>query len=210
MINREKEVVMVIEANNSSSKSPSEGSVVFPTVDGKIPPTSQEDIETALGILDDNKDVWATMTAEDQIAILNQIKLDLPQIIDPWIKKTLEAKGLSTNPFGNAEEWVLVAALFRMVRVLRRSLLDIKQYGRPKIPRAIKSTPNGQIIVPSFPQSLKDKIVYQGVSGEVWMQPGISKDDIESNQAKYYHKKLFIRENLSYLRSRKSRSASHQ
>jgi len=179
---------MVIEDNNTSSKSPPEGSFVFPTADGKIPPTSQEDIDTALRILEKNKDDWATMTIEDRIAILDQIKLDLPQIIDLWMKKTLEAKGLSANPFGKAEEWVLIAALFRMVRVLRRSLLDIKRYAKPKIPGAIKSTPNGQMIVPSFPQSLKDQIVYQGVSGEVWMQPGISKDDIKSNQAKYYHK----------------------
>jgi len=42
------------------------------------------------------------------------------------------------------------------------------------------------VIVPVFPQSIKDRIVYQGVQGDVWMQPGVTKDDVKSNQAKSY------------------------
>jgi acyl-CoA reductase-like NAD-dependent aldehyde dehydrogenase len=171
---------------NNSGKGPVEGSVVFPSESGEIPATSKENLDAALRTLDDNKETWANMSVEDRVVILDKIKLDLVGVIDPWIEKTLDAKGITSNPFGQSEEWVMVAALFRMLRVLRQSLIDIKRYGRPRIRGSIKAAPNGQVVVPAFPQCLKDRIVYQGVSGEVWMEPGVAKEDVARDQAKIY------------------------
>lgn len=179
---------MYIETPNTLQEVPTDGSAVFPIVDGNIPPSFQEGLEAALKTLNENKNIWATMKIEDRIALLDQIKLDLVKVSDLWMDKTFEAKGINSNPFGQIEERVIFASLFRMLRVLRKSLSDIQKYGRPKIPGSIQLAPNGQVVVPVFPQSLKDQIFYQGVSGEVWMQPGITKDDVERNQAKSYRK----------------------
>lgn len=177
---------MSMETPNTLGEIITEGSAVFPVANGFIPPTSQENLEAAIKILDENKDTWVTMNTKDRIALLDQIKLDLTKVAEVWIEKALEAKGITSNPFGNSEEWILYGAMFRMLRVLRQSLFDIQRYGKPKIPGKIKVAPNGQVIVPIYPQTVKDQIIYQAVKGEVWMQPGVTKNDLANNQAKSY------------------------
>lgn len=165
------------------------GSPRFPRATGNIPVTPSGAVDQALRELHANKDSWANLTIDDRVAILDQIKVDLQTVTGRWIVETLGAKGIRTGTFGELEEWVLVGALFRMLRVLRRSLLDIRRYGRPRIPGPVTAHPNGQVVVRVFPQTLFDRIVYQGVVGEAWMEPSVAQKDVTQQQARIYHEK---------------------
>ncbi len=162
------------------------GSPHFPSAAGNIPGTGFEAVDEALRVLRANRDSWVKLDIDDRIAILDQIRVDLLTVADRWIAVTLDAKGIPTGTFGETEEWVLVGALFRMLRVLRQALVDIKRYGRPRIPGPVALRPDGQIAVPVFPQTVFDSIVYQGVSGEVWMEPDVAPEDVTRLQAQAY------------------------
>lgn len=162
------------------------GSPSFPAATGNIPVTELKTVDEALSLLQTNKDAWVTLDIDQRIAILDQIRVDLLAVEDQWIAVTLNAKGLKENSFGVNEEWVLVGALYRMLRVLRGSLVDIKRQGRPRIPGSVSVRLDGQVSVPVFPQTLFDRIVYQGVSGEVWMEPGVTSEDVTRGQAQAY------------------------
>ena len=162
------------------------GSPSFPSAAGNIPGTGFDSVDEALRVLRANSDTWVKLDIDERIAILDQIRVDLLAVSDRWIAVTLEAKGIPAGTFGEMEEWVLVAALFRMIRVLRQSLVDIKRHGRPRIPGPVALRPDGQVTVPVFPQTLFDRIVYQGISGEVRMEPEVAPEDVTRSQAQAY------------------------
>ncbi len=49
--------------------------------------------------------------------------------------------------------------------------------------------PDDQLVVKVFPQTLFDSILFRGLTGEVWMEPGIKADEAIKTQARVYHGK---------------------
>lgn len=194
-----KEATMDTEIFSKSGTGLAKGSAIFPAAGGEFSATSTAVAEEALRVLQANKDAWARLNVGDRVAILEQIKVDLARVTKPWIEKTLDAKGIPPNSFGEIEEWVLVVALFRMLRVLSRALLETERYGQPRIPGLIKTAPNGQVVVPVFPQTRKDRIVYQGIHGDVWMEPDVDEEDVKRDQAKSYREKSSLGEVVAVL-----------
>ena len=62
----------------------------------------------------------------------------------------------------------------RNIRLLADSLRDIQQTGKPRIPGKVKTLPNGQVAAEGFPTGLYDKLMYGGLTGEIWMEPGVT------------------------------------
>ncbi|HSG15540.1 MAG TPA: aldehyde dehydrogenase family protein [Anaerolineae bacterium] len=46
---------------------------------------------------------------------------------------------------------------------------------------------DGQVVAPVFPLSLHDRFLFPGVSGEVWMEPGVSVEETIATQSAAYH-----------------------
>ena len=113
---------------------------------GQIPPTPQGELEAAIQELNDHKDEWAKLGLPKRIRILNQILEDLWSVKKRWVSLSVEAKGTNANAYAQAEEWVFVTCIFRMVRLLGKSLRQIQKFGRPRIPGPITIRPGGQVV----------------------------------------------------------------
>jgi acyl-CoA reductase-like NAD-dependent aldehyde dehydrogenase len=72
-----------------------------------ITPTSQNAIDEALGVLQANKDAWVTLSIDERIAILDEIKHDMIEVADRWIAASINAKGIPALSNGEGEEWVV-------------------------------------------------------------------------------------------------------
>lgn len=153
------------------------------------PLTSYAEIDQFLGTLQAHKDHWVQLRITERLSILDEIRQDLFDLKDRWIRTELEAKGISPQTLEEAEEWVLLATIFRALRRLRQSLGEIQKHGRPRISGSIRSRSNGQTTVRVFPQSLTDRLLFLGVTGEVWMEPGVSADKLRTSQASAYQDK---------------------
>jgi hypothetical protein len=151
--------------------------------------TSQAQIDHLLNTLLAHKDDWAQLAVMERLSVLDEIRRDLRSVKDRWIHAELEAKGIAIQTMFEAEEWVILATVFRAVRKLRHSLVKIQKHGRPRIPGPITSMPNGQIAACVFPQTLLDRIIFLGINGEVWMEPGVTADEIMATQASEYRDK---------------------
>ena len=77
----------------------------------------------------------------------------------------------------------------RAIKVLRDSLTDIHRYGRPRISGQITIHPNGQSIAKVFPRNRIEKLMFRGITGEVWMEPGVTTEEIIKTQALLYQDK---------------------
>ncbi len=166
-----------------------QGSPQFPAVSGSIPPSTQESIDAAVQALQEHKDAWVALPNRERIAILDKLINDFATIAPRWVAASLEAKGIADDSPSVGEEWAAgVWPVLKNMRQLRKSLLDIETYGRPKIPGRITTRPDGQVVAQVFPQSTYDRLFFMGVTAEIWMEPGVTVDELPKTQAVVYQK----------------------
>lgn len=153
----------------------------------KIPHTSYKEIDDALEILAANKTHWANLNIQKKINILNEIMEDMQSIADRWVEAGIKFQGLQNNSYGVGEKSLILAIVYRVVRLLRQSLKDIQKTGNPRIPGPVSKRANGQFTAKVFPQNLYDRIAMQGYSAELWMKPEANVEDGHPYQASFYH-----------------------
>jgi acyl-CoA reductase-like NAD-dependent aldehyde dehydrogenase len=158
----------------------------IPNLIQRIPPTSEEDLDKAVLSLDRRKDSWVALGIPERIAILEATIQGVFGVADRWVVQSLQAKGVAGNRMAEAEEWVLVATVLRGLRLLRQSLIDIQRHRRPRIAGQVTQRPDGQVVAHVFPRDRMEGILFRGITGEVWMEPGVTIDEAINSQAMSY------------------------
>lgn len=151
--------------------------------------TAQAQIDQLLGQLQARKDDWVQLEIHERLSILDEIHNDLWGLKEPWIRAELEGKGNTPQTLGEAGEWTVLATMFRAVQMIRQSLVEIQKHGRPGFSGPMVSRPNNRLAARVFPHTLMERLQFPGVSGEVWMEPGVTADDTIATQASAYRNK---------------------
>jgi len=154
----------------------------------EISPSSQTEIDEALKILEAHKNTWANLDIQSRIRILDEIIEDLPSVAERWIGASIAAQELQDNSFGLAESSVVFSIVYRIVRILRQSLVDIQESGHPRIPGPVSRRANGQFVAGVLPQNWYDRMVMMGYTAEVWMKPESPEKEGLPSQASFYHR----------------------
>ena len=148
--------------------------------------TSNCEIEDLLQTLESHKGEWAQLGISERLLLLDEVRKGLWAVKDLWIKSELSAKGIPARSSGVAEEWVFLAQAFRAIRQIQAALMDIQKQGHPAIPGPVTSGPGGRIVMRVLPQTIWDRLVFRGVTGDVWMEPGVASEDVIEWQAARY------------------------
>ena len=164
-----------------------QGSFQFPAVSGSIAPSSQETIDAAVQTLQEHKNAWVALSNRERIALLDTLITDFAAIAPRWVAASLQAKGITEDSPNSGEEWVAgVWPVLKNLRQLRNSLSDIEAFGRPSIPGPVTTRPDGQVVAQVFPQNTYDRLFFTGVTAEIWMEPGVTAEDLPKTQAITY------------------------
>ena len=164
-----------------------QGSPQFPAVTGSIPSSTQETMDAAVQTLQEHKDAWVALSNRERIAILDKLINNFAAIAQLWIAASLQAKGIAGDSPGVGEEWVAgVWPVLKNLRQLRNSLSDIETYGHPRIPGPVTTRPDGQVVAQVFPQTTYDRLFFTGVTAEIWMEPGVTAEELPKTQAIAY------------------------
>ena len=158
----------------------------IPELTHSISVSSQKAIDEALTVLKAHKDSWVTLEVTERVAILEEITRGMMKVADRWVAASLEAKGMLANQIAEAEEWVLFATVVRALQLLRKSLIDIQKYGRPRISGRVTTRQDGQVVAQVFPRNRIESILFRRVTGEVWMEPGVTVEETTKMQALHY------------------------
>lgn len=150
--------------------------------------SSHHMMDQALEDLQIKKEEWAVLDINERISILNEILQDFRLVADDWVEAGIQAKRLPKGSFGAGEEWLLVAILYRLIRSLRQSLTDIRDRQFPRVSGPITVRPNGQVAASVFPRNIIDRLVMNGISAEVWMDPSVALSDGVIPQASFHTK----------------------
>jgi hypothetical protein len=152
-----------------------------------IPNSLGEQLDTDLNDLKNQKENWATLSISKKIEILDQIKKIFLSMMNEWVSVSLKIKGVSESDPASSDEWISGPfPVIRYIRILHDFLFKISSKGFPEIPNPIKTRKDGTLTVQVFPQTFYEKLLWGGITYEVWMQPGETIESLRSNQAKIY------------------------
>jgi acyl-CoA reductase-like NAD-dependent aldehyde dehydrogenase len=134
-----------------------------------------------------NAQKWARTTPKQRAALLAKVVSDTFAVAEEWSAAGCAAKGYDTNsPEGGEELFSGVGVFVRIAQAFRQSMLDLEKKGRPQYRGPVRHKPGQRIAVQVVPGNLFDKILYGGVTGEVWMEPGIDEVTVQATQGEVY------------------------
>lgn len=143
--------------------------------DGLFEPTPAAAIDAAVEEASSIADAWASFSPADRALLAGRSLVDLSRLGEEWVSASLTAKGMARGGMGEAEEWLLLATALRSARQLRATLRALAADGRPPL-RRLRRLHGGQVAIEAFPASRLDRVVYRGMAGEVWLEPGVEPD----------------------------------
>lgn len=144
-------------------------------------------LNQALSDVAANATKWAGVSAKERADLLDRIVADTYRVAEEWNRAACVAKGYDPNGAEGGEELFSgVGTFMRMARAFRQSMLDIATTGRPRYAGPVKHRPGQRISVQVLPATTFDKILYGGMTGEVWMEPGVDEQELQATQASLY------------------------
>lgn len=147
---------------------------------------SYDDLDGLIDELVANKRRWARTSVAERIDILNRIKDGVHAVAERWALTASRKKQIPDNSPLVGEEWMsgpyaLMAGCNAFIATL--SGLDGKRF-LDHLP--VRDVANGQIAVQVVPHSIWDRLLLSGVKADIWMQKGVTRDNLKANTATSY------------------------
>ena len=166
------------------------GSPQFPTASGSILPSTREEMDTAIETLQAHKDEWVAFSVRERITLVDRLMRDFAVIVSRWVGASIQAKGIAEDSLCIGEEWAAGGwPVLKNLRQLRQALVDIEAFGHPQIPGRVATRSNGQVVAQVFPQTIYDRLFFEGIRAEIWMEPGVTVENLPQTQSIAYHDK---------------------
>ena len=146
-------------------------------------------LDQSIQVLQDHKDEWACLPIPEKLALLDTIRQRLAARSESWVEASVRGKQMKANSPEEGEEWTggpwtLAVGLNGYIDTLRALA-----QGQIIKPKKIHTRPNGQVAAQVFPNTIFDRLLMNGITAEIWMQPGISEANLDSKMAAFYHQK---------------------
>lgn len=132
------------------------------------------DIDQAVSSLADGARRWAGCSTAERAALIRRTHATIADCADDWHAAAVAAKG-GADGWLEAEEWLSgpYAALSGFLAVA--ASLDALAAGRsPADGLRVGSAPGGRGTVRVLPTSARERILLNGISAHLWLQPGVS------------------------------------
>lgn len=148
---------------------------------------SLDELDTAVATVAANVDAWSRTTPAQRIALLDRIIADTMAAAPAWLDAACTAKGLDPSSGEGGEELFSGLGTFiRMARTLKDSISQIASTGRPQFPGPVREVADGRLVVQVFPVDTFDKVLFAKTTGEIWIEPGVTRAELEAAQAPAY------------------------
>ena len=152
-----------------------------------VHPATPTEIEQSLIELREGAKRWVALRTAAKAELLIATRQSVYDQASRWAQAAIEAKGLGGTPLAGEEwvsgPWALLYALNRYIRTMH----DLAREGAPHIDASrVHERADGQVTVDVFPNAFYDRLLLSGVRAQVWMQPGVTRDNLKSTMAVWY------------------------
>jgi aldehyde dehydrogenase (NAD(P)+) len=151
-------------------------------------PTELSQLDAQLTRLKDQAGPYARLSVRQRRALLHEMKEGVVAVAEEWVRKACQYKGIDFHGPLAGEEWLAGPFItVRNFRLLEDALAQVESRGQPEIPDGwIRERPNGGLAVRVFPTGAMDKMLFAGISAEVYLTPGITAAQMRERQALFY------------------------
>jgi hypothetical protein len=144
-------------------------------------------LDQVIAVVSAKAQAWAATSVLERAELLGQIVRDTFDVAEEWNAAACAAKGYDPRSSEGGEELFCGVGVFvRMAQALRQAMLDIAAKGRPIYPGPVTHKSGDRIAVGVVPDTLLDRALFPGVTGEVWMEPGVTEAEVRDTQAALY------------------------
>lgn len=149
------------------------------------PPPNPE-MDTAIAELSATKDTWAQTGIAERMALLVEIKDRLLPLSKDWAETAARKKGIPEDSPLVGEEWI--SGPYTVMSACNGLLQTLSQIEGKTFLKSLKTrkTESGQTAVQVLPHSIWDHLLLSGVSAEVWMEKGVTSQNLAQNTARAY------------------------
>jgi acyl-CoA reductase-like NAD-dependent aldehyde dehydrogenase len=141
----------------------------FPEPPAAVAPTSIAEVDAAVARVAARRDAWLGTGIEARIALLRRCLLGVTEVASGWAADMCRVKGLSPDEPLAGEEWL--GGPVTTARNIRLLIEALQAGGQPRPPR-VSQRPSGQYVVRVMPADLREKLMFAGVTADVWIEPG--------------------------------------
>ncbi len=146
-------------------------------------------LDQAVQALQDHKDAWATLPIPRKMGLLLETRKRLGERGEAWVEASVRGKQIDPQSPWVGEEWIsgpwaLAAAINGYLETLQ-ALCE----GHPPKLKKVLTRPNGQVVAQVFPNTIFDTLLLNGITADVWMQPGVTEANLVDHMAIFYKQK---------------------
>ncbi len=149
---------------------------------------NKPEFDRSVTILGHHKDDWARLPVGEKLRYLQELGQKTREVAEPWVDAAVRAKGIPSGSPLVGEEWMSGpwALLYGINRLIRT--LQAIEKGHASLLKcgAVRTRANGQVVVEVFPVNIFDRLLLNGYTAEVWMQPDVTPDNLHENMASFY------------------------
>src|SRR5579864_9047895 len=151
-------------------------------------PEWRAQVDRDIARLKEHATEWARLGLRRKIELLEGLRDRTAAQAERWVELAIEAKGIPAGSPLAGEEWTSGPwALLYGVNRLAETLSGIEKTAQVRLSDgAVRTRPDGQVIVDVFPQSAYDALLLSGIKAEVWMQPGVTATNLRETMGTFY------------------------
>lgn len=128
---------------------------------------------------------WVAVSPNDRVRLIAELRRDIAGIAPAWTAAVAELEGLGASEAAE-EELAGPYLTLRNLRLLGSSLRDIARGGVPRIPGGVTTRRDGRVSARVMPFDRFDRLLYRGVTADVWMQSDVTEAEVPATQATAY------------------------
>jgi aldehyde dehydrogenase (NAD(P)+) len=146
-------------------------------------------LDQSIQVLQDHKNEWARLPITEKLALLDSLRQRLADKSQAWVEASIKGKQMKLHSPEEGEEWT--GGPWTMAVGINGYMDTLRALAAGQIlkPRKIHTRHDGQVAAQVFPNTIFDKILMNGISAEIWMQPGVSETNMVENMAASYRQK---------------------
>ena len=155
--------------------------------------TDNAALDATVADLSEHAAQWVALPFAEKVALLDRLR---PRVMDEaaaMVAETQRAKGIDPSSTWAAEDWVTGPWAFLQGITSLLTTLHRVEKGEEPIPLSkTRARAGGQTVVSVFPATVTDSLLLSGYGAEVWMQPGVSRQDAVNGAAAMYRGKGYV------------------
>ena len=147
-------------------------------------------LDQVLTKLADHKTVWARLPIKDKIQYLIEVRQATLANAERWADAETKAKKLHIgSPLVGAEPWLagpygVVAWLSASIQTLTALDIGADPLGHVKLHRSV----DGKLVARVTPHDIYEQLLFHGITADVWMQEGVTEQNLRENMATFYRR----------------------